>query len=1450
MATLFQQTQNQPRQNKAISPQFSAADIRVSQIAQGARESVISVAAASSQKIYAEIQSAVNKEPDLSPEDFTANYGEDGSFEYRAGETKRVADLRYAEKVKELTSQELTKGTGFMSNLVFGMVGNSVMDMPFLLMPAASILSKARAAKKGALANTALSESDALLHAIQSGSEGVFKSSMAMATKQATYGQLAEASTVYAGSQYIGRNYGVIDAILDVGLGKALQTGIAIPASMKASATAKFNAGVKADRIAAHNAMQVGNVQGVVQALSKYSRKLGLAIDADLEVSKIMDMDPVDYSKSPEAQAKLTEFFFNNEDAIWLNTMKGLIPLDTTVPVAQARAKQQAVYEEVVTAVDQGDFDNLSPEAAAVIDSADTKTQGVIDRVGPQTTDKPVMRAGKRGSKKAAKEAARLREVKGRITEILVEGEEFVDGDLPIDAGEQASRSEFGFEPEKGRDFDEMKALKEERARLEESLKKEAPSRRVAKKAAKAKAEPAPVSPPEQHAEAEAAAQDLDKDFEKTAKDGADAADAEQVEADKVVETEAAKYETQKQDLVAANTSRITNLLSGKFGEWATARWDDALEMAENLKIAMEGADIGEATALLGDIGKIKDRNIRARETGGNFLRDAKGSENHISPEDIGEEASRRAYQLKEDVIAGKMLPEEARQAYTKYLEERETSEILRELVDYHAIRQHDRKVPKGGKKALKYLKNWMDGLSRKGIDRGAASVQADRNAQIVKDQRKLVGVLAETKMLDLFDGNIMDLTKLPKELQSAYAGKERAELSEMFVEDLMYKSATGKVPEHWKGENQQTFDKIWSAWNDTTLAQVAQLNELGAGILLRDGHTGISQRWDNDTVIRKGWAEWHDDMLSNVDWVATAQAHGGRMGEEFDEFGRVTKWKPFDVEEFLTGWFEEITAVTKPMDHASMDIARSFSKSRMMHIKPEAEAKMMRKYSGHNSLGRLFQDQVRHRSEMIAMARNLGNKPIPNVDKMLARAGINENINTTRIGETRRDRLASKVGAADLVHRADVGHFKDTVKLMTGALDNPANHTMSFWGRSIRQLSHILYLPLSGVSAITDIPLTISTLHQVGGGTGTTAKLVTAMKDSTARRLKGDKTAMSNWLQGSGAAFDAIMNAGSRHLGLVDGTGGGNLLSKASEAMFSLNGLNQWTAIMQEAFTDVFTQSLGKQARTGKWDPHTLLTMESFGIKGKDLELLAAAVENIDGVDRLGANSVAGTDLEMKLLQMFSHFRDEAVMIPDPSTQAAVRFGTQAGTFWGEAARVLFQYQSFPLAMNRVTARKFLVNTKGESPWKSNQVTMARMTTYIGSMLALSYLATAIKDTGKLRQPMGPEDMSVATWLRVVNQSGMGGILQSMIEVGSGEPRAAIAPLPNTMWKMATADGFSEFAHQARPFYGANVPIVGQAMQTMLAYVFQDSLGEQFQQGRVFLEGEYGTDFYFQGPK
>ena len=706
----------------------------------------------------------------------------------------------------------------------------------------------------------------------------------------------------------------------------------------------------------------------------------------------------------------------------------------------------------------------------------------------------------------------------------------------------------------------------------------------------------------------------------------------------------------------------------------------------------------------------------------------------------------------------------------------------------------------KNPKQRIEWIQSQLDGQQRSGFN-PESSANVKSKAQIVVDAKPINDVLEKHGLWDVFIGAghgpylevLRKQTGGNPDAIKIYGKDLRANVN-AFAADLMVAMRTGETPAKWKGS--EAFEELVDAIKKVRDSQLVALNRFGSNVRVLDNFSGWSQRWSNATIKNIGFDQFRKDMLAGIDWDATSRAHGGVLTRENG------KDISFDRETYLKEWYYRITELKETMEGG--DVARSFEQSRMVHLKADSEAKLLAKYSGEGNLGKLLMDQIRYRSEMIASLGFFGSEPLTTIQKTL--------------------------DAADLRRGDNVGKFKyDTVlgttKLLINELDNPVDASFASIFKNVRKVGNLAFLPLSGFSALMDIPLSVSTLKYTGAEIGVN-EFMPQFIEAMSRQFKGDKSGMTAYFRDVGAAYDVVNNANVRQItGDVSGEKG--LLDLAMSFMFEANGMLRITAAGQEAFADWTSRSLGKDAASGKFNDVRLESLRNFGFTDAEIKVLlkSASKEAPDGISRVMPQTVEDANVSNKLREYYLHYMKQAILEPDAGAQAITRGNFKSGTVGGEVMRTGFQYTSFILGLSRVIFNRF---ANGYTGSQLNHVrAMSHLVAFIGTSLATAWFVTATKDLAKGRAPINPMNMSSFDWQRIVSQSGLVGIGEIPLELLEGSlPVSPIAKAPIDLAAGVFGRDGKKTAKAVSPFVGGNLPVVGRPIKAMLGMAFTESAG------------------------
>lgn len=776
--------------------------------------------------------------------------------------------------------------------------------------------------------------------------------------------------------------------------------------------------------------------------------------------------------------------------------------------------------------------------------------------------------------------------------------------------------------------------------------------------------------------------------------------------------------------------------------------------------------------------------------------------------------AQRVGYILKDDSIS----MAEKLGKINQYFYEENLAMVLRNVHDASVAKNLEDIVKSKATPAQKVaqLKTILDGSLRKGVERNT-SIQRLVDGQIIKDQSPLVEFLVNNDLLEVFLGedptkymsSYRELTTKNPEIARIY-GENLKEGSLQLHLDLMDAISSGELPKKWKGVDE--FEELVDIIKTINLGQMAEINHLGVNMRQRKGFTGYSMKYDKQVVSSMSEAEFVTFMLRVVDAEQTERLHGGVMegsvdtkdGKPLDIYAKpdwrrttrkedVTEFDRFEINEFLRRFYHEIVSGKFEEDSAdAKSIVGSMRKAAKVAFKSEHRNEAMLTLSNFENLGRLLLEQIRNRSEKIALVKNLGHDPYSMV-----------------MGTARKNGLDKVKGFSIL---------DATAKQVTGMLDNPVDVDLAQNFQKVRQFSNVVFLAGSGMSALSDIPLMLTTMQYLGGEV-TFKDFVASYREAAGAHFRGKDKEMSAWFRSQGAGFDVITRQTAQRVVTGESYAGG-LLGVANQLMFELNGLNRITATHQQVFMDLMTNSLGEQFRSGKLNPTLEARMREFGFNDKELKTLAKFVEKTpDGKYRLGSAGISNAPLQRKFSGFLTTYMKEGVLEPDAGAMAISRLGLESGTITGETARVALQYSSFMLGMSRVVYRRFLHGYEGEG--KHNAMKMAHLVTYVGAALGFAYMTTVMKDLSKFKEPIDPLDMTFFDFTRILRQSGVLGVTELGLNAAQFGPSATLSPVAG----MATDVLSGDVAKGLKPLTGQQYPIIGPVIQKAIGFVMAETV-------------------------
>jgi len=220
---------------------------------------------------------------------------------------------------------------------------------------------------------------------------------------------------------------------------------------------------------------------------------------------------------------------------------------------------------------------------------------------------------------------------------------------------------------------------------------------------------------------------------------------------------------------------------------------------------------------------------------------------------------------------------------------------------------------------------------------------------------------------------------------------------------------------------------------------------------------------------------------------------------------------------------------------------------------------------------------------------------------------------------------------------------------------------------------------------------------------------------------------------------------------------------TKLQRTFFKLNLLQWWTNSLKEGAMLGMGNYVAKQRKIAfnNLDPKFKRLINHFGIDEKiwnvirkmDVEKAEDGKEffSVRQIDNLSDDTIKSLanlkkmskrqidifkdNLKTKVSGMFLDRSTYAVIEPDARTRSFMKGGLHAGTFWGEAARFMFQFKAFPLAiLQKAMGREissFRAGNYGEGFW-------GVVSLIVGSGI-FGYISMTAKDLLRGKSPKDP---------------------------------------------------------------------------------------------------------------
>ena len=672
----------------------------------------------------------------------------------------------------------------------------------------------------------------------------------------------------------------------------------------------------------------------------------------------------------------------------------------------------------------------------------------------------------------------------------------------------------------------------------------------------------------------------------------------------------------------------------------------------------------------------------------------------------------------------------------------------------------------KNDKQKLSWLRSFLDGRDRSART-GLAGIEHNMIADGQQAIVPLMDVLLKHNLIDLFlPEQGLAFFKTFKNVGSKDSwkmfGKRRKEQSRVFFQQLHEGLLNREIPENWKGI--EGLEELFNIIQATEMKILFDMNRAGLRLDILDDFGGLSQRWDPDIIYTMGFDRFYEYMNRFIDKQATMERMSGVLIKEGKQE------QPWTFDEFMKMWYESLDPNRADADNTMlMDLDRAFG-SRNIVVKREFASEAATTFSGYESIGHLMLAQIQRRAALASLAETAGTKP-----------------------GTMLKSLVDDIGGKGTTKTSQKYLYLKTVDKLTGLLDNPVDATMGSFTNKAMRFSNIMFLSGSGASSLTDIPNAISTLDVLGIPFEKYHDVfLRSYAQGVKNRFTGNKPGMQAYYYKLGAAFDVLNNAVASRITDLGPTAGGGFLNKLHQLVFKINGLNALTTASEEMFVDVLTRFISDAIN----EPGSVFVqnLERFGFTAKEILELTYTIKTPDGATRMNIDALS-PKTRKKFDRFVTKYIRQGVFRPDIGTQVLTSLGFRAGTPEGSAMRILTQYQSFMLGM---TQNIFYRMKNGISSDRNTDdvmmYKMAHFMAFAAGSIAMAYMATVLKDLAKGKEPINIARMSSFQWNRIINQSGLLGVLElPMSALRFDDPTEVMSPLPQTilgfMYEVGTGD-------------------------------------------------------------
>ncbi|MCW5623572.1 MAG: hypothetical protein KIT73_02515, partial [Burkholderiales bacterium] len=746
----------------------------------------------------------------------------------------------------------------------------------------------------------------------------------------------------------------------------------------------------------------------------------------------------------------------------------------------------------------------------------------------------------------------------------------------------------------------------------------------------------------------------------------------------------------------------------------AVKRWINAL-IGDRLKLT--DADLREmAIASLRGFKRREAGSVApADETGGRYARGGKPSD-ELKPFDQAiERAKRYAEVLRMLATDG----EEATRAAARDLTSDEITDLLKQLYTWNRRKRDSLRKAREGIQAEDRANAFQD-EALKAADGLANNILMDATIAKRNAALNLAGRLRAASFIRQFGADAKSLSEGAKSLvaggqrrlqgarssaaaeQKQFRGEwvgglihdmEEAGLWELFVSDSLSRDVANAM---WRIGRDKPLDGV--APEVKAMAEIVfryqeaargTKNRFGAWVRDLQGYI-VRQSHDMWRIRDAGYEAWRDVVLPRLDIERTMRdvpevaerSLDAVLREVYDGFASGLHLKYLSIDDV-------------PPSVGPASLAKQVSASREIYFRDADAWFEYNEQFGVGSLSYAVLNGLDRSGHAAGLLKTLGTNPEGNLAAVLDH--IEEGIVDPAERRAFHDNRASVLAL---------------LKHVTGEANIPANAIWAKRASNVRALQSMAKLGGAVVSSVTDIPVYASEIRFQGGN------LFSGMAEAIGGLLRGRGSKEQKAILAEIGLFQESMVGDVMARFDADDLLGG-LMSRGMQQFFKWNGLTWWTETLRSSIglSTAHRMALATALPWEQLDPNLSSVLSLYNIDaGKWAVLRQAATKEADGMAFLtpeGMNAVPRSsletyiqsvgrqaneaavqnlraDLQAALRNMYIDRATHAVIEPDARTRWALLRDTQKGTLWGETARFVAQFKSFPTALlQRVYGRE-----------------------------------------------------------------------------------------------------------------------------------------------------------------